>query len=170
MKFEMLKDLDDEKFRRLTGVKRTTFSKMKSILEQSSNDKKVNGGRKNKIRIENMLLMSLEYIREYRTYFHVSQSYGVSESTAYKTVKWVEDTLIKHPDFALPGRKALLKSDVEYNVILVDATETPIERPKKKAKILLLREEEAAYVEEPAHCRQEESTNYLHGVCKRQAA
>lgn len=131
MKFEMVKDLDDEKFRRLTGVKRTTFSKMTLILEQSSNGKKVKGGRKNKLSVENMLLMSLEYIREYRTYFHVSQSYGVSESTAYKTVKWVEDTLIKHPDFALPGRKALLKSDIEYDVILVDATETPIERPKK---------------------------------------
>ena len=27
--------------------------------------------------------------------------------------------------------KALLKSDVEYEVVLIDATETPIERPKK---------------------------------------
>jgi hypothetical protein len=131
MKFEMVKELEDEKFRRLTGVKRSTFSKMILILERSSKDKKVNGGRKNKLSIENMLLMSLEYIREYRTYFHVSQSYGVSESTAYKTVRWVEETLIKHPDFALPGRKELLKSDIEYDVILVDATETPIERPKK---------------------------------------
>jgi hypothetical protein len=31
----------------------------------------------------------------------------------------------------LPGRKALLKSDVEYEVVLIDATESPIERPKK---------------------------------------
>ena len=73
-------------------------------------------------------------MREYRTYFHISQSYGVSESSAYKAVRWVEDTLIKHPDFALPGRKELLKSDVEYDVILIDATETPIERPKKNKK------------------------------------
>ena len=78
-----------------------------------------------------MLLMALEYLREYRTYFHISQSYGVSESTAYKVVKWVEDTLIKHPDFSLPGRKALVKSDMVYEMILVDATESPIERPKK---------------------------------------
>ena len=131
MKFEMVKDLDDEKFRRLTGVKRTTFMRMISILDQANRNKKVNGGRKNKLSTENMLLMSLEYIREYRTYFHVSQSYGVSESTAYKTVKWVEDTLIKHPDFALPGRKVLVKSDVEYDLVLIDATETAIERPKK---------------------------------------
>jgi hypothetical protein len=131
VKFETVKELDDEKFRRLAGVKRTTFDKMVLILEQSNKDKKINGGRKNKLSVENMLLMTLEYIREYRTYFHISQSYGVSESTAYKTVRWIEDTLIKHPDFALPGRKALLKSDGEYEVVLVDATETPIERPKK---------------------------------------
>ena len=78
--------------------------------------------------------MTLEYLREYRTYFHISQSYGVSESSAYKTVKWIEDTLIKHPDFALPGRKALLKSDIEYGIVLIDATETPIERPKNNNK------------------------------------
>jgi len=55
----------------------------------------------------------------------------VSESTAYDTIKWIEETLIKHSDFALPGRKALLKSNMAYDVILIDATETPIERPKK---------------------------------------
>jgi len=132
MKFETIKELDDEKFRRLTGVKRTTFDKMVSILEQDIKKRKTNKGRKKKLSIENMLLMTLEYIREYRTYFHISQSYAVSESNAYKTVKWVEDTLIKHPDFALPGRKALLKSDIEYEVILIDASESPIERPKKK--------------------------------------
>jgi Helix-turn-helix of DDE superfamily endonuclease len=131
VKFETVKELDDEKFRRLAGVKRSTFDKMVLILEESSKARKIHGGRKNKLSIENMLLMTLEYIREYRTYFHISQSYGVSESTAYKTVRWIEDTLIKHPDFALPGRKALLKSDIEYEVVLIDATETPIERPKK---------------------------------------
>jgi hypothetical protein len=132
VKFETVKGLDEEKFRRLTGVKRTTFNKMVEILGQSIQGRETTKGRKKKLSIENMLLMTLEYIREYRTYFHISQSYSVSESNAYKTVKWVEDTLIKHPDFALPGRKALLKSDMEYEVVLIDASETPIERPKKK--------------------------------------
>jgi hypothetical protein len=135
MKFETVKGLDEEKFRRLTGVKRTTFDKMVTILEQSIKSRETNKGRKKKLSIENTLLMTLEYIREYRTYFHISQSYDVSESNAYKAVKWVEDTLIKHPDFALPGRKALLKSDMEYEIVLVDASETPIERPKKKSGI-----------------------------------
>jgi hypothetical protein len=105
---------------------------MVGILEQSIKSRGTTKGRKKKLSVENMILMTLEYIREYRTYFHISQSYSVSESNAYKTVKWVEDTLIKHPDFALPGRKALLKNNMEYEVVLIDASETPIERPKKK--------------------------------------
>ena len=104
---------------------------MVKILEEANKKKKAKGGKKNKLNIENQLLMALEYIREYRTYFHVSQSYGISQSSCYKAIKWIEDTLIKHRDFALPGRKALLKSDMEYEVILIDATETPIEPPKK---------------------------------------
>lgn len=137
MKYEQIKELDDDKFRRLTGVKRSTFEKMIAILKDVDQKKKASGGRKNKLGIEDQLLISLEYIREYRTYFHISQSYGISESAAYKTVKWVEDTLIKHPDFSLPGRKKLLKSDAEYEVVLIDATETPIERPKKNKNIFI---------------------------------
>ena len=131
MKYEQVKILSDEQFRRLTGVKRVTFDRMIKILEEADKKKKAKGGRRNKLSMENQLLMALEYIREYRTYFHVSQSYGISESSCYKGIKWIEDTLIKHPDFSLPGRKALLKSDMEYEVVLIDATETPIERPKK---------------------------------------
>ena len=132
MKYEQVKCLSQEQFRRLTGVKRSTFDRMIKILEEADKKKKAKGGRRNKLSVENQLLMALEYIREYRTYFHVSQSYGISESSCYKAIKWIEDTLIKHPDFALPGRKALLRSDMEYEVVLIDATETPIERPKKE--------------------------------------
>jgi hypothetical protein len=131
MRYDQVRTLEDEKFRRLTGVKLSTFSKMVDILKQADIQKKMQGGRKNKLSIEDQLLMTLEYLREYRTYFHIGQSYGISESSAYKGVKWVEDILVKHPDFALPGRKALLKNDMEYEVILIDATESPIERPKK---------------------------------------
>ena len=34
--------------------------------------------------------------------------------------------------FALPGRKELINNN--YNAILIDATETPIERPKKSKR------------------------------------
>lgn len=62
--------------------------------------------------------MALEYLREYRTYFHIGQSYDISESSAYKAIRWIEDTLIKHPDVALPGKKVLVKSDIKYELVL----------------------------------------------------
>ncbi|KJV71034.1 DDE superendonuclease family protein [Orientia tsutsugamushi str. UT76] len=49
----------------------------------------------------------------------------------------VEGTLVKHPNFALPGRKALMKSDIHYEVVLIDATETPIERHKKNKNSII---------------------------------
>lgn len=136
MKWKRIQELPDESFRRLTGVKQQTFQRMVEILREAYVMKKARGGRPAKLSIEEMLLMTLEYLREYRTYFHISQSYGVSESSAYKTIRWVEDTLIKCKEFSLPGRKALLKSDMEYEIVLVDATESPIERPKKNRNII----------------------------------
>jgi hypothetical protein len=138
MKYKKLKKFTDEEFRRLTGVKKTTFQKMVDILKEAEKEKKKAGGKPNKLIMEDRLLMTLEYLREYRTYFHVASSYGISESSCCRTARWIEDTLIKHPDFALPGRKALLKSDMEYEVILIDATESPIERPKKNKNIFTL--------------------------------
>ncbi|CAL7960332.1 HTH_Tnp_4 domain-containing protein [Gammaproteobacteria bacterium] len=131
MKWESIAELPLPKFRRLTGVKKPTFIKMVGLLQNAHKQKKSLGGRPNKLCIEDMLLMTLEYLREYRTYFHISKSYDLSESNAYKIIRWVEDTLIKSRAFSLPGRKALLKSDMEYEVVLVDASETPIQRPKK---------------------------------------
>lgn len=136
MKYKTLEELCDEAFRRLTGVKRSTFEKMVIILKEAESNKKALGGKPNNLTIEDRLLMTLEYIREYRTYFHVATSYGLSESSCYRNIRWIEDTLVKHPDFALPGRKALLKSDTKYEVVLIDATESPIERPKKNRDII----------------------------------
>lgn len=75
--------------------------------------------------------MTLEYLREYRTYFHIAQTWGVYESTAYRIIRTVEDTLIRSRKFSLPGKKKLLESDHAIEVVVVDVTESPIERPKK---------------------------------------
>lgn len=138
MKFEQIKDESPEGFRRLTGIKRTTFDVMIVILNEAETILKAQGGKPNKLSVEDRLLMTLEYLREYRTYFHISRSYGLSESACYRNIRWVEDTLIKEGQFSLPGRKALLKSDVAYEVVLIDTTETPIERPKKNKNTFIL--------------------------------
>lgn len=132
-KYDRVKSLSEEEFKRLTGVKHKTFYDMIEILKQEEVKKKKGGGKPNILSLEDRLLMALEYLREYRTYFHVSQSYGVTESTCYRNCRWIEDVLIKSGKFSLPGKKELLKSDIEYEVILIDASESPIERPKKKS-------------------------------------
>jgi len=135
MKFENLKKKSEKEFRRLTGVKRDTFKKMIEIVQVACDKKKQSakgpGGRPSKLSIENRILMTLEYLREYRTYAHIGVSYGISESKAFTNILWVENVLIQSREFSLPGKKALLKSDFEFDVVLVDATESPIERPKK---------------------------------------
>jgi hypothetical protein len=131
VKYENIQNYPDEQFRRITGVKGTTFEKMLTILRPAKSELTSKGGPKPKLYLEDTLLATLEYLREYRTYAHVAASYGICESSTYRIIKWVENTLIKDGTFALPGRKALLKSDMDYEVVLIDATESPIERPKK---------------------------------------
>ena len=131
-KYKELEEFSEKQFRRLTGVQRGTFEKMVAVLLEAQQGRYRKAGRKGSLSIEDKLLMALEYLREYRTYFHLGLSYGVSESACYRACRWVEDVLIKRGVFSLPGKKALLKSDVEYEVILIDASESPIERPKKK--------------------------------------
>lgn len=131
MKYEKINEYDENKFRRITGVKRATFEKMVEILKKSYAEKHKRRGRKPKLSIENQLLAALEYWREYRTYAHIAASYGIAESNIYRSIKWIENTLIKDGTFSLPGKKELLKSDTDYEVVLIDATETPVERPQK---------------------------------------
>jgi hypothetical protein len=131
-KYEEIQHYSAGQFKRLVGVKKDTFALMVEILIQAASTRYRQAGRKSSLTMENRLLMALEYLREYRTYFHLGSSYGLSESACYRSCKWIEDVLIKSGKFSLPGKKALLKSEVSYEVILVDTTETPIQRPKKK--------------------------------------
>lgn len=131
-KYEAVSKLPSFDFKRLTGVQKTTFMEMIAVVKEAENKKASRRGKPSLLSIEDKLLMALEYLREYRTYFHLGQSYGLSESACYRNCRWIEDILIKSKAFSLPGRKSLLRSDAEFEVILIDATETPIERPKKK--------------------------------------
>jgi hypothetical protein len=105
---------------------------MITVIKEAENKRPSRRGKPPHLSVEDRLLMTLEYLREYRTYFHLGQSYGLSESACYRNCRWIEDTLIKSSTFSLPGKKSLLRSNAEFEIILIDATETPIERPKKK--------------------------------------
>ena len=60
MKYERIKGIKEKEFRRLTGIKRKTFEKILEILKKADKAKRVKGGRKNKLSMEDMILMTLE--------------------------------------------------------------------------------------------------------------
>lgn len=127
MRYETVKTLKDEDFKRSTGVSRKMFEKMLAVMQAGMRD----FGRPPKLGRADQLLMTLMYWREYRTEFHIGLTYGVSEATVCRTIHKVENVLMKSGEFRLPGKKALQPSDTLIEVVLIDATEQPIERPKK---------------------------------------
>lgn len=130
MKYEQTKHLKPAEFKRFWGVKLETFQQMVEIVGQHSQQKK-KAGRPGKISLEDQVLMTLEYWREYRTYFHIGQSWGVTESTACRIIRKIEKVLSEARVFTLPGKKYLYQSDSSLNTVVIDVTESPIERPKK---------------------------------------
>jgi len=127
MRYEDIKTWKATDFKRLTGVKPKTFAKMLTVLEKELR----NFGRPPKLSRADQLLMTLMYWREYRTQFHIAGSYGISEATVCRTINKVENALMRSGEFSLPGKKVLQSSDTLIEVILIDASEQPIERPKK---------------------------------------
>jgi len=88
-------------------------------------------GGQNKLSVEDQLLGTLEYWREYRTQFPIANSWGLHETTVGRIVKKVEDLLIKCGKFRLPSQRALYQPGWEWKVMVVDVGEMEIERPKK---------------------------------------
>ncbi len=64
-KYDRVKNLSEEEFKRLTGVKRKTFHDMIEIFNQEELKRKRTGGKPNILSVEERLLMALEYLREY---------------------------------------------------------------------------------------------------------
>jgi len=136
-KIDKYKKVKEEHFKRLTGVKRSTFEVMIEEYKKAEEERKKGhkiGGRKPKLCEEDRVLFMLEYYREYRTLSHMGFDYGISEGQASKTVKDVESVLIKSGKFSLPSKRELYDSENEIEYIIIDATESPIQRPKKSKK------------------------------------
>lgn len=132
MKYEASQNLSREEFKRLYGVKRETFAEMAEIMQQAAKSKG-KGGVKPKLSLEDQILVTLQYWREYRTYFHIANDWQVSESTICRTIKKVENVLIKSEKFRLAGKKSLWQEQPPA-LIAVDVTESKVERPKHHQK------------------------------------
>ncbi len=90
-------------------------------------------GRASKLSLEDQIFLCLSYLREYRTLFLVATSYDVSEPIVSRIVRHVEDCPIESNLFNLPKNLPKGKG-IDWNIVIVDATEIPIQSPKKQKK------------------------------------
>ncbi|CWK63250.1 transposase-like protein%2C IS1381 ISSpn7 [Streptococcus pneumoniae] len=93
MNDEASKQLTDTRFKCLVGVQRTTFEEMLAVLKTAYQLKHAKGGRKPKLSLEDLLMATLHYVREYRTYEEIAADFGVHESNLLRRSQWVEVTL-----------------------------------------------------------------------------
>jgi hypothetical protein len=135
MFWKKIKKYSKKHFKRLTGVELKTFKMMaKEVRSHDAKRIKKKGDKRSrpfKLCEEDQILMMLMYYREYRTQFHIGETYGLHESNVGKGVRRIERILKKCKQFKLPGKEKLSGTNHQYEVLLVDATESPIERPKK---------------------------------------
>ncbi|MDR1052943.1 MAG: transposase family protein, partial [Planctomycetaceae bacterium] len=92
------------------------------------------GGKPPKLTVEDKLCITLKYLREYRTMDSIAAEYCVCKGTVCLSIQWVEDTLVEDGTFALPGKKAIKRKSVSIQYVVVDVTESPINRPQKNQK------------------------------------
>lgn len=138
MLYKKLEKLSAANFKRYCGVERETFDKMCDIVRRKSVARRLVEGRPPKLDIEDQVLLTLEYWREYRTMFHIGTNWGISEASVSRIITRVEDILTDSKEFALPGKR-MADWSPDFEVVVVDVAESPIERPKKKNKNATIR-------------------------------
>lgn len=128
-----IEELKEEKYLVLLGVRKPTFDAMLAILENAYKEMRKKGGRKRKLSVLDMLIITLGYYRDYRTMENIAFDYGVHKQRICEAIAWVEQTLIKDGTFSLPSKRELIKDDTEITIAIVDVTECETERPKKNS-------------------------------------
>jgi hypothetical protein len=136
MYYEDIRSYTDAQFQRQIGVKRVLFEEMVRVVtdHKQKHRKHLGRGRPSRLSIADQVLVMLMYYREYRTFFHVGGSYGISEVQCWRIVTTIESILIETGLFHLPGKKQLAGDKITYEVVIVDVSESPVERPKKNSE------------------------------------
>ena len=125
-----LQHVSAPEFKSLCGVRRKTFTEMVEVLRSNLERQGQRGGQ-NKLSVEDQLLVTLEYWREYRSQFHIGTSWGMHETTVGRIIKKVEGLVVKCGKFRLPSNRQMYQPGWEQKVMMVDVSEMEIERPQK---------------------------------------
>lgn len=133
--YDNYKNLDDKKFKEAVGIPKILFDMLVPILASKVKIVHKKGGRTPKLCIEDLLLMTLKYYRDYPTFSSISLSFGIDKSNAFRWINKIENMLndifenlinieIKCSDLSKKGKEITISEKI------VDVTECTIQRPK----------------------------------------
>jgi hypothetical protein len=104
------------------------------ILQMAFNEPHKNGGKPPKLTPEDKLRIALKYLRQYPAMDSLAAEYGVRKGSICLPVQWAEDTFAQDGAFAPPGKKKLKRKPASIRYIVVDVTESPVNRLKEGQK------------------------------------
>lgn len=100
---DRVKNANDEEFRRVVGIKRTTSQAMVELVDEDYRQVHQRRGRRSKLDPEAKVLITLDYLQNYGTFLELSFKYGVSETTARTIVERVENVLVRNEKKIISG-------------------------------------------------------------------
>jgi len=91
MSYEQVEDLLPAEFKRFCGVRPETFRRMVEAVSSHLSRRRRVSGRPTKLSVADQVLITLDYRREYRTFFHLVTRCDLHESSVWGTIRRVED-------------------------------------------------------------------------------
>lgn len=133
--FERAKLQPADDFLRDIGVSLATFllilEKVSLYIEAERERRPMKRrGLKSSISLADQLLLTFRYLRHYPTFARLGEEFGICESYANKIYHGILNILLKV--LKMNNRNELMNRDLD--TVLIDVTEQPIERPKRRQK------------------------------------
>jgi hypothetical protein len=129
-----IRAIAEPKFQRLFGTKKAVFEMMLTDVKAALKSQHARGGHPVRVNALGRLLITLTYWREYCSEAWAGFEWGIGEGRASEIIQWTEQVLLADPRFHLPGKKALREKTAEITGVIIDATECPAQRLKKKQR------------------------------------
>lgn len=95
MQYKDTINFDDARFKRLVGIKRQVFHK---ILDYLKNTEKKHCGPKNKLTLEEQLLMTILYAKDYKSFASVAFDFNISESNCWQNITKIRNKIQNIPE------------------------------------------------------------------------
>lgn len=118
------------KFRRLVGVDKDVFIQILDLFKTYVSKHWNKRGRKGEFRLEDKLLLTFRYLRDYPSFISLANEFSISEGYANKIFTKVSFALVKV--LKLPNLDEL--KDLKLDTVIIDVSEQRTERPKKNKK------------------------------------